>query len=145
VVPLLIGIAVVALVVGGLVIGGRRNKEGIFETALQPVKTEEEKSIEQGGITIKPLPTVNIVVGQKLTLTITSPADGTTVSQNKITVTGETIAGADVSVNEKDLTASADGNFSTTISLEEGENPILITAGNEDGFEEKEIVVYYEK
>lgn len=149
-VPLLVGIGVVAIVLGVLVLAGRRNREGkfefqIFEKEDIPTSSLDSARDFEGARQVTVLPTQTIVAGQKVFLTITSPVDEVTVSQNKVTVTGKTVAGADVSVNEKDLTADADGNFSATISLDEGENPILITAGNGDGFEEKEITVYYEK
>ena len=135
VVPLLIGLGVVAVFLGVMVLGGKRNEKG--HTSPAPDGTGFE-----GRVTI--LPTQAIMAGQKVFLTITSPVDGTTVSQNKVTVSGKTLPGAEVSVNEVELTAGADGKFSVTVSLEEGENPILITAGNEEGFEEKEITVYFE-
>jgi len=132
-VPLLLGLGVVIVVLGILLFGGRK-----------PIK-EEEGSLE-GVQSITVLPTQEIVIGnQKMFLEVNSPTDGAQVSTNKITVSGQTMSKAEVSVNEKDLVADDNGNFSTTVSLEEGENFISITAGNENGFEEKEIVVYFEK
>lgn len=131
IIPLLVGFGVVILVLGVLVL-----KEG---------RPEEVKLVPPTAkVTV--LPTQGIVKEkEKFFLEIISPIDNQTVSQSQLTVSGRTVAGADVSVNEKELRADGNGNFSAVISLEEGENPILITAGNQDGFEEKEIVVYYEK
>jgi len=146
VLPLLVGLGIVAIVLGGLVIGGRRNKEGIFETALEKAEFSKKNSlVEEGGVTIRPIPTSNIIINQTLSLVISSPADGAVFNKNEVVVSGKTLAGVDISVNEKELTTDSNGNFSTTISLEEGENPILVTAGNEEGYVEKEITVSYEK
>ena len=147
VIPLLIGLVVVAMVAGILVLGGRRTEEGKFElpfTQEEPGGQEEKK--ENGTAQVTILPGQTVVAGkQKFFLEISSPADGATTNKDKVIIIGKTVPGADISVNETELTAGTDGKFSTTISLEEGENPILVTAGNEDGFEEKEIIVYLEK
>jgi len=146
VIPLLLGIGVVALVLGILVIGGKRDEQGnfIFPFGRQKGTDSWWMPADQEGVAITPLPNQNIVIS-KFFLQIASPIDGATVSQNKITVSGKTVPGAEISVNEKELAADKNGNFSTSVLLEEGENFIFVTAGNEDGFEEKEIVVNYEK
>lgn len=147
VIPLLIGVAMVAIVLGALVIGGKRDQEGRFRPAFLPQPTErlkvpvtqtEEKTRETGQI--------KEVEGEKraVFLKIISPVNGATVSQNQVMVSGETVLEADVSINEKELVAGSGGKFSSTIYLEEGENYILVTAGNEDGYAEEEIVVNYE-
>ncbi len=139
--PLLVGIGILALVLGILVVGGRRTGEGKFELPF-----EQEGKEGNGTAQVTVLPTQIVVAGkQKFFLEVSSPADGATTNKSKVAIAGKTVPGADVSVNEIELTAGADGKFSATVSLEEGENPILITAGNEDGFEEKEITVYYER
>jgi hypothetical protein len=102
------------------------------------VTQTEEKAKETGQI--------KEVTGGKraVFLKISSPVNGATLSQNQVIVSGETVPQADVSINEKELVAGSNGKFSATIPLEEGENYILVTAGNEDGFQEEEIVVNYE-
>jgi len=143
IVPLLVGVAVVGVVLGIFLVAGKRNEEGKWEL---PGVSQGGQMGQEGEVQITVLPTQPVVAGKsKVFLEVTSPADGATIAQNKVTVAGKTLAGGEVSVNEVDLVAGGDGKFSTTISLEEGENPILITAGNEEGFEEKEITVYYEK
>lgn len=78
-----------------------------------------------------------------LPLTITSPQNNATVSAARLIVTGSTTPNADVSVNEKDLIANPTGQFVTTITLDEGENLILITATNATGAAEQEVSVTY--
>lgn len=77
-------------------------------------------------------------------LEIISPVDGLTVAVAKVKVQGRTVPGADVFVNENQVVTDKSGNFSINISLQEGENPILISAGNETGEAEIERIVYFE-
>ena len=69
----------------------------------------------------------------QISLTVTSPTDGQEVSAATITVKGQTVANADVAVNDKDLKADASGNFQTTLTLDEGDNDIFITASDQTG------------
>lgn len=79
-----------------------------------------------------------------LSLTITSPSNGQTFTTNQVTVKGKTSPNAEVFVNDEELTADASGNFSQALTLEEGENYILVVANDADGnFAEKEISVTY--
>ncbi len=83
-------------------------------------------------------------VPNDITLTITSPQNGAQVSTPTITVSGKTVPNADVSVNDQDLTADAQGNFSTTITLEDGDNNLSITAADSTGqSSEAELTVTY--
>ena len=79
-----------------------------------------------------------------LPLTIASPQDNSVVTTPRITVSGTTAPGADVSVNEKDLLANSAGKFTTTLTLEEGQNYILVTAASETGFAAWEGTIAYE-
>src|SRR3989344_1410535 len=79
-----------------------------------------------------------------LPLTIASPQDNSVVTTPRITVSGTTAPGADVSVNEKDLLANSAGKFTTTLTLEEGQNYILATAASETGFAAWEGTIAYE-
>ena len=80
-----------------------------------------------------------------LSLEITSPVDGTTVFNPNINVSGKTEAGADVFINEKELKADLQGNFIASLILEEGENIIVVTAGDDDGnYSERTLVITYE-
>lgn len=78
-------------------------------------------------------------------LQVDEPADNATVSGTSVKVSGKTIANAFVFINEKELKADAQGNFSTTVALEEGENYILVVAvDNLGNSAEKEILVNLE-
>lgn len=79
-----------------------------------------------------------------LTLTITSPTNGATVTNTSLRVSGKTVPGAEVFINDKEARADALGNFSVTITLDEGENTIIVMANDADGnVAEKELTVTY--
>jgi len=80
----------------------------------------------------------------QITLAVTAPANNSTVSTPSLTVRGITKPGAEVSVNETDVIANGSGNFSANITLEEGENYIIVVAVDEDGeVAEEELNVTY--
>lgn len=94
------------------------------------------------GITPTPAATVSRASG--ISLTVSSPANNTTTSSESITVKGKTVAGAEVFVNDAETRADASGNFSVTITLDEGENYILVVVNDALGnYSEKELTVIY--
>ena len=68
-----------------------------------------------------------------LVLDVASPADESTVNTSTVLVTGKTSKGAYVSVDEFLATVDASGNFSVSITLDEGPNVIDIIASDEAG------------
>lgn len=68
-----------------------------------------------------------------ISVMVTSPQDGASLTSGSITVTGKTSPGADVFVNDQETTADASGNFSAKISLDEGPNTIIVTANDAQG------------
>ncbi|MEK7061608.1 MAG: Ig-like domain-containing protein [Patescibacteria group bacterium] len=69
----------------------------------------------------------------EISLEITSPEDGSVVSDPSVLVKGTTVANADVFVNDAETKADKDGNFKVNIDLEEGGNEIFVTANDVDG------------
>jgi hypothetical protein len=69
----------------------------------------------------------------QITLKITSPSDGATVTSPAVTIKGVTIPNAEVSVNDKDVTAGATGSFAVSLTLDEGDNYISVVATDADG------------
>ncbi|MEW5747539.1 MAG: hypothetical protein AB1793_01950 [Candidatus Thermoplasmatota archaeon] len=61
-------------------------------------------------------------------VSISSPADGTTVDVPAITVSGTAEPGASLTVNGMSAVVEADGSFSCVVLLEEGENTVTATA-----------------
>ena len=77
-----------------------------------------------------------------LTLTVLEPKNNQVVSSPQITVMGKTAAGADVFINEEELAADSQGNFSAVLTLEEEENYLTVVAIDEDGnYNEQEVIV----
>ncbi len=74
-----------------------------------------------------------------LSLKITQPQDGAQVSTSTILVSGKTIPDAVVSVSVDDKLEMADvdrdGDFSVTVTLEEGPNFIEVIASDQQGNE----------
>ncbi len=95
--------------------------------------------------TYTPTPTPTMA---ELVLEITQPGDGAQVSTRDILVRGKTVPGAVVSALVDDTVAIADidqeGNFSVTVSLEEGPNLIEVVASDQLGNgKSSSIVVIY--
>lgn len=108
-------------------------------------------SMQQGGTTsngntfptTNPMPSPIPTVSQ-ITLTVTSPSDKSTVTVPNTIVKGNTIAGADVFVNDTEVTADSQGNFSTPFTLDEGDNVISVTANDATGnYAERDLTVTY--
>lgn len=79
-----------------------------------------------------------------LPLQITSPQDGATVTSAKLTLKGKTAPGAEVFVNEAETKADSAGDFSLNLTLDEGENIIIVLVNDSEGQSaEKEIKINY--
>ncbi len=78
-------------------------------------------------------------------LEVTSPENGVTVSSGQIKVQGRTVPGAEVFVNDSQVAPDKNGDFSAVVALAEGENVIIIVAGNESGDAETEREVFFER
>lgn len=84
-------------------------------------------------------------INDNFSLVITNPVDGTTVNQSSLIITGKTAPLASVYINDGQLTTDSIGNFSTKITLDEGENIIYILAHDNLGdAAEKEITITLE-
>ncbi len=79
-----------------------------------------------------------------MTLSITSPTNGSTVTSSSVSVRGRTVPKADVFVNELEGKADASGNFAISVTLDEGENYFVVLANDEFGnAAEAELTVSY--
>jgi hypothetical protein len=105
--------------------------------------TQDSTNVNSAGSTITPT-TIPAEKVNQITLSVTAPANNATVSVASVTVKGMTLPGADVSVNEKDVVAGANGAFSANLSLEEGDNYIIVVAIDADGnVAEQEMTITY--
>ncbi len=81
---------------------------------------------------------------QQISLTITAPQNNSTVTTASVQVAGKTVPNADVSVNDQDLKADAQGNFTATVGLDWGDNMIDVVANDAQGNSaEQEITVTF--
>lgn len=108
-----------------------------------------QKKEEQAVSTQKPTPTPKIgyygAADQQFEVKILSPANQTVVGSPQLLIRGKTKPSAEVFINDKETIADADGNFATTLTLDEGENLIIVTANDAEGnVAEEELVVTYE-
>jgi hypothetical protein len=84
-------------------------------------------------------------ISNGLSLNITNPQNNSTVGNSKITIIGKTSPGAEVFINETEVKADSDGNFSGSAILDEGRNTLVITANDENGnYAENDLTVNLE-
>lgn len=82
------------------------------------------------------------IASNTISLDVTSPIDGETLSSTNATVTGKTVPSAEVFVNDATDKADTNGNFSINISLDEGQNEIVVSANDANGnVAEKDLTV----
>lgn len=90
------------------------------------------------------VPTVTPTMKNEISLVITTPVDGMTVSQPTIAVQGTTVPSAEIYANDIYGTANSAGKFSLMVPLDEGENSIVIVVNDANGnTAEKELTVMY--
>mgnify|MGYP002814635094 CR=1 FL=1 len=90
-------------------------------------------------------PTQPVVSAGTLQLKILSPLDGAVVNTSQVEIVGQAPAGAVVSINDDILIVGSDGQFKSTVSLEEGPNVIEIIASDASGNEAYLLLsVFYE-
>ena len=85
------------------------------------------------GSTSQPVGTPGTVTSSKISLVVTSPQDGSTLSSTNVTVKGKTSPNADVFVDDQSGKADANGNFAISIGLDEGQNQIVVSANDSVG------------
>ncbi|KKS89291.1 MAG: N-acetylmuramoyl-L-alanine amidase CwlB [Candidatus Gottesmanbacteria bacterium GW2011_GWA2_44_17] len=111
---------------------------------------ESAETLTESGKNILSLPPLETkqnmgAVETSLFVQVISPSDGSTVTSPYITLRGKTVAQAEVFANDKETVADAQGNFSVGLTLEEGENPIMVVANDVSGnVGETEITIMYE-
>jgi len=80
----------------------------------------------------------------QIPLTIKNPVDRSIVASSTIIVRGTTIPKADVYVNDSIARADTQGNFSVQVTLDEGDNTIVVITNDTEGnYSEKDITVTY--
>ena len=121
-----------------------RDKQSTQKSAASEVNDSTELSPDISPVTT---PVVNggSVLASEISLTIASPINGATVTTASVVVRGKTKPNAEVFVNDETTVADTTGNFSVTLTLDEGDNPIVVSANDADGnVAEKELIVNYD-
>lgn len=119
--------------------GSQQPSPSSFSESLRETSFSEETETETR---VSPTKTAQLVSG--IQLTVTNPSGNVTVSSASLTVRGKTVAGAEVFVNDLETKADSTGNFSVMLTLDEGENYILVVANDINGnYAEKEYTITY--
>ncbi len=81
----------------------------------------------------------------EIPLEVSFPLDGSTVATSPLLMKGKTLPNSAVFVNENEFKTDAQGNFSSAVELDEGENTIFVVANDDKGnYSEKDIDVVFE-
>lgn len=119
-------------------------KSGKITTSLKSIASQS-KSTDINEKKIDPESVATGEVDTELTLSISSPADKSTVTSSAIQVIGKTGSNAEVFINDVETKADSSGNFFANISLDEGENNLFIVVNDDSGnYAERELTVYLE-
>lgn len=136
----LIPISVVLLLIVILAVGRKNPTEdmGISKQIFPNILNKQNESNNSAQTKGNNAPIENIP------LAITYPKDKSTVASSAITIKGQTTPNAEIAVNEIDTKADSSGNFSAAVSLDEGENTIIVVANDQNGnYSEKEVTVTF--
>ncbi len=80
----------------------------------------------------------------QINLSVSAPVNNSPVTTPSILVSGKTVANADVGINDTEIKADGKGNFSATLTLDEGENTIVVVASDVNGnASEQDLTVTY--
>lgn len=78
-------------------------------------------------------------------LEVSQPINNITVTNAVVSLTGKTIPNGEIFVDDQELKANANGNFSTSVTLDEGQNNIYVVASDDLGNSvEKDITINLE-
>src|SRR3989338_9411139 len=127
-----------------LINNGSAEKEGKINTEFFEGKIPSATLMPTGKSipTLKPTEAPAKTSSQTLFLTLSSPTTNQTVNDTSVLVKGTTAPQTPVMINEFELTADSQGNFSKSLSLDEGENYINVVAYNNEGqVVEKELII----
>lgn len=135
----IIAVAVIVLMTAASIQIRKKSLSSGSQTAVERQNNNNNNNNTTTLPTETPVPAVT-----QITLDITAPENNSTVTKSSVVVTGKTAPKAEVFVNDVETVANNAGNFSVTLTLDEGENPIVVVANDADGnMAEKELMVTY--
>ncbi|MBI3379855.1 hypothetical protein HY029_03820 [Candidatus Gottesmanbacteria bacterium] len=136
------GALVILAVIAGFLVSSQMKQSK--SNSSQESSTQKNPKNETAYVKPTSMPTSGVSSLSQIQLSVISPTDNSVVTSPILTVKGNTKPNAELSINDKDTTADANGNFSTTLTLDEGENLIIITANDANGnVAEKEFTITY--
>lgn len=108
-------------------------------TITTPVPTTQT-GIRSTSETMKEIPSAV----KTIPLVVSSPIDGAVVTSASLSVRGKTVPHAEVFINDVETRADVSGNFTAQITLDEGENTVVVMVNDADGnTADKELTVAY--
>lgn len=137
--PIVIGAVIIVAAIGVVLQSNQKHEQA--EKSVQQVETTPsvQNTPAVSGVTPTSQP-----LASGITLSISTPANNSTVTTPALTVKGKSVPKAEVFVNDEETKADSSGNFSATLTLDEGENYILVVANDDIGnYSEKELYITY--
>ncbi len=134
----IVSIILLILLTGLVTLSTKKNSSKINNpnTVISPTNTDNQGV---NGETLSPQ------IQQEISLNILFPVNGQVINSDQITVKGTSVPNAEVNINDIQVIADTQGNFSATVKLDEGENTIIIVANDEKGnTAEQEITITYQ-
>jgi hypothetical protein len=126
-------VTVIIFVAVGVVVLIVRNQKTGTQNTPQKVTNNVQETPQPQETAIRNEASSMVTQLSQIFLSVTSPKDNATVTSSKVSIKGVTRPKAEVYVNESEGTADSSGNFSLSIALDEGENPVIVTAVDADG------------
>lgn len=140
--PIVLIVAVLLFAAAGFFYVSSQKSQSAVQKVLDATPTPP--STNQGSPSpTMPVPTEAISTAM-IPLTVDSPKEGSSTTSSKLLVSGHTSPYAEVFVNDVSAKADRNGNFKATLTLDEGDNYILIFANEEGGnYAQREMTVTY--
>lgn len=137
---LFIGAVILVLIASTVLLLVTSNKNKMTTTQAT---TQERQNQTQPGQAATTSP-INSIKGE-IPLSVSEPQDGSISQVSVIKVKGTTAPNAEVYVNDSQTKADANGSFTVSLALDEGDNYILVAAADPIGrYSEKELTVSYQ-
>lgn len=139
---------IILIIVGAILLLGKKSNPP-QSSAINKLKAPDNLSGESNNSNEKTQTQQNSILPaeskDEISLAISQPADNQTTTSSSITLKGKTVSNAEVSVNSFDFKADAQGNFSSVVMLDEGENQISVVVVDGNGQSaEKDLTVTYD-
>jgi hypothetical protein len=99
------------------------------EVPTSPTPTDSPQKIAEA----KQDTTTMVTKIEQITLSVFSPSNKSTVTTSKVLVKGKTLPKAEIYANEAEGIADANGMFSLSVTLDDGDNDIIVTAVDAEG------------